>query len=132
MSDVPFLVGRDAELAQIESAIGGVAERGGTVRIAGNPGVGKSALLCAGREQARPAQERVRRPPGPGGRPPAGVVPGLAAGPFYGMTRAGTVSAMKRWSSGEIVRSCLARSLLRLGQGPATRVSFPENVSTSG
>jgi DNA-binding NarL/FixJ family response regulator len=56
MSDVspapPFLIGRDAELAQIESAIGGVAERGGTVRIAGDPGVGKSALLRAGTELA--------------------------------------------------------------------------------
>jgi DNA-binding CsgD family transcriptional regulator len=48
----PFLVGRDAELAQIESAVDGVAQRGGTVRIAGNPGVGKSALLRAGAELA--------------------------------------------------------------------------------
>jgi DNA-binding NarL/FixJ family response regulator len=52
MSDGSFLVGRDAELAQIESAVDGVAQRGGTVRIAGDPGVGKSALLRAGRELA--------------------------------------------------------------------------------
>ena len=56
MSDVgpvlPLLVGRDAELAQIESALDGVAQRGGTVRIAGDPGVGKSALLEAGTELA--------------------------------------------------------------------------------
>jgi len=48
----PFLVGRDAELAQIKSAVDGVAQRGGTVRIAGNPGVGKSALLRTGMEMA--------------------------------------------------------------------------------
>jgi AAA ATPase domain len=52
MSDAPFLVGRDTELAQIESAVDGVSQRGGTVRIAGDPGVGKSALLRAGRELA--------------------------------------------------------------------------------
>jgi len=48
----PFLVGRDAELAQIESAVDGVPQQGGTVRIAGNPGAGKSALLRAGTELA--------------------------------------------------------------------------------
>ena len=48
----PFLVGRYAELEQIESAIDDVPQRGGTVRIAGNPGVGKSALLRAGTELA--------------------------------------------------------------------------------
>ncbi len=48
----PLLVGRDAELAQLRAAVDGVAERGGTVRIAGNPGVGKSALLRAGIELA--------------------------------------------------------------------------------
>jgi DNA-binding CsgD family transcriptional regulator len=48
----PFLVGRDGELAQIKSAIDGVAQRGGTVRLAGNPGVGKSSLLRAGMELA--------------------------------------------------------------------------------
>ena len=56
MSDVGpaslFLIGRDAELAQIESAVADVPQRGGTVRIAGDPGVGKSALLRAGRELA--------------------------------------------------------------------------------
>ncbi len=56
MSDIgppsPFLVGRDAELAQIKSALDGVAQRGGTLRIAGDPGVGKSALLRAGAELA--------------------------------------------------------------------------------
>ena len=46
------LVGRDAELALIASAVDGAAERGGTVRIAGDPGVGKSALLRAGTELA--------------------------------------------------------------------------------
>ena len=48
----PFLVGRDAELARIESAVADVAQQGGTVRIAGDPGVGKSALLRAGQELA--------------------------------------------------------------------------------
>jgi DNA-binding CsgD family transcriptional regulator len=48
----PLLVGRDAELAQIESVVGDVARRGSTVRIAGEPGVGKSALLLAGSELA--------------------------------------------------------------------------------
>ncbi len=48
----PLLVGRDAELAQMQAAVDGVAQRGGTVRIAGNPGVGKSALLRAGIELA--------------------------------------------------------------------------------
>jgi len=48
----PVLVGRDPELAQMQAAVDGVAERGGTVRIAGNPGVGKSALLRAGIELA--------------------------------------------------------------------------------
>ena len=56
MSDLapasPFLLGRDAELAQIESVVADVARRGGTVRIAGDPGVGKSALLLAGTELA--------------------------------------------------------------------------------
>jgi hypothetical protein len=56
MNDVgpasPFLVGRDAELAQLESVVDDVARRGGTVRIAGDPGVGKSALLKAGTELA--------------------------------------------------------------------------------
>ena len=49
---VPVLVGRDAELARIESAVDGVAQQGGTIRIAGEPGVGKSALLRAGAEFA--------------------------------------------------------------------------------
>ena len=48
----PFLFGRDAELAEITSAVDGVAQRGGTVRIAGDPGVGKSALLRTGIELA--------------------------------------------------------------------------------
>jgi DNA-binding CsgD family transcriptional regulator len=48
----PFLVGRDAELAQLQSAVDDVTRRGGTVRIAGDPGVGKSALLKAGTELA--------------------------------------------------------------------------------
>jgi predicted ATPase len=49
----PFLVGRDAELGQIEAAVDNVAQRGGTVRLAGDPGVGKSALLRAGAELAK-------------------------------------------------------------------------------
>jgi hypothetical protein len=49
----PFLVGRDAELGQIEAAVDNVARRGGTVRLAGDPGVGKSALLRAGAELAK-------------------------------------------------------------------------------
>src|ERR1700691_3605802 len=56
MSDVspasPFLLGRDAELARLESAVDDVTRRGRTLRIAGDPGVGKSALLKAGTELA--------------------------------------------------------------------------------
>jgi DNA-binding CsgD family transcriptional regulator len=48
----PYVVGRDAELTQIESVVADVARRGGTVRIAGDPGIGKSALLRAGTELA--------------------------------------------------------------------------------
>jgi DNA-binding NarL/FixJ family response regulator len=47
-----FLVGREAELAQITSIVADVGHHGGTVRIAGEPGVGKSALLRAGTEVA--------------------------------------------------------------------------------
>jgi len=49
----PILIGRDSELAQIESAVDNVARQGSTVRIAGDPGVGKSALLQAGTELAK-------------------------------------------------------------------------------
>jgi predicted ATPase len=49
----PRLVGRDAELAQIEAAVDNVARQGGALRIAGSPGVGKSALLRAGTELAK-------------------------------------------------------------------------------
>jgi DNA-binding NarL/FixJ family response regulator/tetratricopeptide (TPR) repeat protein len=56
MTDVgpssPILVGRDAELGHIQSVVGDVAQQGGTVRIAGDPGVGKTALLRAGTELA--------------------------------------------------------------------------------
>jgi predicted ATPase len=56
MSDLgpayPYLVGRDAELAEIESAVADVPRHGGTLRIAGDPGIGKSALLRAGTDLA--------------------------------------------------------------------------------
>ena len=44
----PMLVGRSGDLAQIESMLDRVADEGGTLRISGDPGVGKSALLQAG------------------------------------------------------------------------------------
>ena len=46
------LVGRDAELAQIDSLVAQMTQRGGTIRIAGDPGIGKSVLLQAGTELA--------------------------------------------------------------------------------
>ena len=48
----PVLIGRDVELAQIKAAVDGAARQGRTLRIAGQAGAGKSALLRAGVEFA--------------------------------------------------------------------------------
>lgn len=44
----PFLVGRRSDIAQIASLLDHVEEQGGTLRISGDPGVGKSSLLQTG------------------------------------------------------------------------------------
>jgi len=38
------LVGRDAELAALESLLAGAADGGGSLLAVGDPGIGKSAL----------------------------------------------------------------------------------------
>ena len=47
------LVGRDEELRDIGSALGGIREHGQALTIVGDPGVGKSALLSAAAADAR-------------------------------------------------------------------------------
>lgn len=49
----PELVGRDPEVAAIESAVDGVREHGASLLISGEPGVGKSALLTLAAARAR-------------------------------------------------------------------------------
>jgi DNA-binding CsgD family transcriptional regulator len=46
------LVGRDAETARLDAVLNDVRERGGTLVVRGEPGVGKSALLNRARERA--------------------------------------------------------------------------------
>jgi hypothetical protein len=49
-----LLVGRDKEVAQLEALVRAVADgRGSEVRVEGEPGIGKSALLAAGLAGAR-------------------------------------------------------------------------------
>ena len=47
-----LLVGREAELGRIRSALDGVADRGRALHVVGDPGVGKTALLQAAVEEA--------------------------------------------------------------------------------
>ena len=47
------LIGRDAELAQLEKALAEAAERGGAVLITGAAGIGKTSLLGAAATRAR-------------------------------------------------------------------------------
>jgi DNA-binding CsgD family transcriptional regulator len=53
------LVGRDAELAALESLLAGVADGGGALLAVGDPGIGKSALAEAAGERARDRGMRV-------------------------------------------------------------------------
>ena len=47
------LIGREHELREIGAAFNGISERGRALLVAGEPGVGKSALLAAAVEDAR-------------------------------------------------------------------------------
>ena len=47
------LIGREHELREIGAAFTGISERGRALLVAGEPGVGKSALLAAAVEDAR-------------------------------------------------------------------------------
>lgn len=58
------LVGRDVEKAVIESLLSGVGQRGGSLLIRGDAGVGKSALLDVARAGAVDHQIRVLRAAG--------------------------------------------------------------------
>ena len=53
------LVGRDAELAALESLLAGAADGGGSLLAVGDPGIGKSALAEAAGERARERGMRV-------------------------------------------------------------------------
>jgi DNA-binding CsgD family transcriptional regulator len=53
------LVGRDSELTALTGLIDQIAEHGGSVVVAGEPGVGKSALLRAAAEHGRSAGLQV-------------------------------------------------------------------------
>jgi DNA-binding CsgD family transcriptional regulator len=53
------LVGRDAELAALESLLAGVADGGGALLAVGDPGIGKTALAGAAGERARDRGMRV-------------------------------------------------------------------------
>lgn len=55
------LTGRDRELAALESFLGAAAVGGATLLLAGEPGVGKTALLLAAAEMAAAAGVRVIR-----------------------------------------------------------------------
>ena len=46
------LIGRDSELAALDAFLGAAAEGGATLVLAGEPGVGKTALLQAAAEMA--------------------------------------------------------------------------------
>jgi DNA-binding CsgD family transcriptional regulator len=60
----PRLIGRDQELAALDSFLGNAAEGGATLLLTGEPGVGKSALLLAAAELATAADIRVIRSSG--------------------------------------------------------------------
>jgi DNA-binding CsgD family transcriptional regulator len=53
------LVGRDAEIAVVESLLAGVAGGGGSLLVLGDPGIGKSALAEAASRRAAEAGMRV-------------------------------------------------------------------------
>jgi DNA-binding CsgD family transcriptional regulator len=70
------LVGRDAELAALESLLAGAADGGGSLLAVGDPGIGKSALAEAAGERARDRGMRVLACQG---------IPGEAHLPFAGL-----------------------------------------------
>ena len=47
------LVGRDAEIAEVENLVDGLGPTGGVLVLEGEPGIGKSALLAQARHRAR-------------------------------------------------------------------------------
>jgi DNA-binding CsgD family transcriptional regulator len=47
------LLGRDRELAELYAFVDGIEERGGALVVRGEAGIGKSALLAAGKERAQ-------------------------------------------------------------------------------
>jgi AAA ATPase domain len=47
-----LLLGRDRELAELYALVDGIEDRGGTLVVRGEAGIGKSALLAAARERA--------------------------------------------------------------------------------
>jgi DNA-binding CsgD family transcriptional regulator len=55
----PSLIGRDHELGVLTDLIGRIRERGGTMVILGEPGIGKSSLLRAAAERGRQESLRV-------------------------------------------------------------------------
>jgi AAA ATPase domain len=55
----PELVGRDPEIAVVESLLAGIAGGGGSLLVLGDPGIGKSALVEAAARHAADAGMRV-------------------------------------------------------------------------
>jgi DNA-binding CsgD family transcriptional regulator len=53
------LIGRDAEIAQLEAALGGAAEHGAALLVIGEAGIGKTSLLDVAVSQARNRGYRV-------------------------------------------------------------------------
>ena len=53
------LVGREAEIAQLDTAIGNTADSGSTLLVSGSPGIGKTSLLEAAASRARDRGYRV-------------------------------------------------------------------------
>jgi len=53
------LVGREAEIAQLETVLGNTPDHGGTLLVSGSPGIGKTSLLEAAASRARDRGYRV-------------------------------------------------------------------------
>src|SRR5258708_11217869 len=56
---VPVLVGRDSEIAVVESLLAAIAGGGGSLLVLGDPGIGKSALVGVAAGRAAEAGMRV-------------------------------------------------------------------------